>query len=370
MWALSAAAGLLSVVTGLLPVSEARDVLARVAPILLFLVAVTVLAELAESAGVFDVAAVRMARLGRGSVLGLFGLVALLGTATTVLLSLDTTAVLLTPVVLSLALRLELNPLPFAFLAVWIANAASLLLPVSNLTNLLALDRLDVSAATFASRMALPAVVAAVGAVLVVGIRFAGSLRGRYVRPEPFRPDDRLQFCVAAVACVGFAPAVLLGAPAWAAASVGATVVALAAAVRQRHRLRWALVPWRLVLLTTGLFLVVSAVGRHGLDDLLTRLVGPGGSARVTAAAAAAANGVNNLPAYLALERSTSPGDLPALLVGVNVGPLVLLWGSLATLLWRERCRARGVHISARQFTLLGLAGVPVLLAATVLVLP
>jgi arsenical pump membrane protein len=283
---------------------------------------------------------------------------------------LDTTAVLLTPVVLSLALRLELNPLPFAFLAVWIANAASLLLPVSNLTNLLALDRLDVSAATFASRMALPAVVAAVGAVLVVGIRFAGSLRGRYVRPEPFRPDDRLQFCVAAVACVGFAPAVLLGAPAWAAASVGATVVALAAAVRQRHRLRWALVPWRLVLLTTGLFLVVSAVGRHGLDDLLTRLVGPGGSARVTAAAAAAANGVNNLPAYLALERSTPPGDLPALLVGVNVGPLVLLWGSLATLLWRERCRARGVHISARQFTLLGLAGVPVLLAVTVVVLP
>ncbi|MDQ1649271.1 MAG: arsenical pump rane protein, partial [Frankiaceae bacterium] len=187
---------------------------------------------------------------------------------------------------------------------------------------------------------------------------------------EPFRPDDRLQFCVAAVACVGFAPAVLLGAPAWAAASVGATVVALAAAVRQRHRLRWALVPWRLVLLTTGLFLVVSAVGLHGLDDLLTRLVGPGGSARVTAAAAAAANGVNNLPAYLALERSTPPGDLPALLVGVNVGPLVLLWGSLATLLWRERCRARGVHISARQFTLLGLAGVPVLLAATVLVLP
>src|ERR1700710_1583554 len=239
MWALSAAAGLLSVLTGLIPLSDARAVLGRVAPILLFLVAVTVLAELAEAAGVFDVAAVRMARLGRGSVVGLFLLVALLGKATTVLLSLDTTAVLLTPVVLSLAARLRLNPLPFAFLAVWIANAASLLLPVSNLTNLLALDRLDVSAATFASRMALPAVVAAVGAVLVVGIRFAGSLRGRYVRPEPLRPDDRLQFCVAAVACVGFAPAVLLGAPAWAAASGAAIVVVVAAAVRQRHQLRW-----------------------------------------------------------------------------------------------------------------------------------
>jgi arsenical pump membrane protein len=310
-----------------------------------------------------------MARLGRGNVLGLFLLVAVLGTATTVLLSLDTTAVLLTPVVLSLALRLELNPLPFAFLAVWIANAASLLLPVSNLTNLLALDRLDVSAATFAGRMAAPAAVAAVGAVVVVGLRFARSLRGRYVRPEAFRAEDAVQFRVAAVACLGFAPAVLLGAPAWAAASGSAAVVVLAAAVRNRHRLRPELVPWRLVLLTTGLFLVVSALGRHGLDDLLTRLVGDGGGARVTAVSAAAANGVNNLPAYLALERSTPPGDLPALLVGVNVGPLVLLWGSLATLLWRDRCRAKGVHISPLQFTLLGLAGVPVLLAATVLVL-
>src|ERR1700710_1215796 len=149
MWALSAAAGLLSVLTGLIPLSDARAVLGRGAPILVFLVAVTVLAELADAAGVFDVAAVRMARLGRGSVVGLFLLVALLGTATTVLLSLDTTAVLLTPVVLSLAARLRLNPLPFALLAVWIANTASLLLPISNLTNLLAVDRLPPSPPPF-----------------------------------------------------------------------------------------------------------------------------------------------------------------------------------------------------------------------------
>src|SRR3954447_11046057 len=145
----------------------------RVAPILLFLVAVTVLAELADAAGVFDVAAVVIARLGRGSVVRLFLLVALLGIATTVLLSLDTTAVLLTPVVLALTARLRLNPLPFALLAVWVANTASLLLPVSNLTNLLALDRLDISALAFARQMAAPAGVAVLGAVLVVGVRFA-----------------------------------------------------------------------------------------------------------------------------------------------------------------------------------------------------
>lgn len=60
----------------------------------------------------------------------------------TVLLGLDTTAVLLTPVVLSMSVQLDLPTMPFALLTVWLANTASLLLPVSNLTNLLALDRL------------------------------------------------------------------------------------------------------------------------------------------------------------------------------------------------------------------------------------
>src|SRR4051812_313507 len=142
-----------------------------------------------------------MARFGRGSVPGLFLLVALLGTATTVVLSLDTTAVLLTPVVLSLALRLRLNPLPFALLAVWIANAASLLLPISNLTNLLALDRLDLTAASYARRMALPALAAAASAVLVVGVRFSREIRGRYALPNRDRAPDLVLFVAAAAAC-------------------------------------------------------------------------------------------------------------------------------------------------------------------------
>lgn len=370
MWALAAVAGALSVVTGLLPLSDARAVLDRVGPVLVFLVAVTVLAELADRAQVFDVAAVRLARLGRGSVPGLFLLVALLGTATTVLLSLDTTAVLLTPVVLSLTARLRLNPLPFALLTVWIANAASLLLPISNLTNLLAVGQLHTSASAFARSMLAPAVVAVVGAVLVVGVRFAGSIRGHYVAPRVDRPADRILFGGAAVACLAFAPAVLLGLPAWAAASSAAVPLALAFGLRQRSALRVALVPWRLVLLTLGLFLVVGAAGRHGLDDALRHLVGSGGAARVGSVAAASANVVNNLPAYLALERATTAHDLPALLVGVNVGPLVLLWGSLATLLWRERCRARGVDVGVWQFTLLGVVGVPLVVAATLLVVP
>jgi arsenical pump membrane protein len=54
---------------------------------------------------------------------------------------------------------------------------------------------------------------------------------------------------------------------------------------------------------------------------------------------------------------------MPAVLIGTNLGPLILLWGSLATLLWRERCAARGLRISAKEFVLVGVTGVPLLLA-------
>jgi arsenical pump membrane protein len=365
VWAVAGVVGLLTIVTGLLPLTDAGDVTARVGPILGFLVAVTVLAELADRAEVFDVAADRVARLGRGSVPRLFLLVCLLGTVTTIFLSLDTTAVLLTPVVLALAVRLELPPLPFAMTAVWLANTASLLLPVSNLTNLLAADKLGRSPSSYVGAMALPASAAIVVSVLVLGVRFRKELRGRYATPPPRVAGDRVLLIIGALACLAFGPAVIAGAPAWAAATPAAAVLVLTFAWRRPGVLRLSLLPWRLVILTEGLFLVVEAAGRHGLDRLLHDVIGGGGAWRVGSISAAASNVFNNLPAYLAIERQTSRHDLLALLAGVNIGPLVLLWGSLATLLWRERCKARGVEISAGQFARLGLIGMPLVLGAT-----
>ena len=364
MWAAAGVAGLLTLITGLLPLSEAGDLTARVGPVLGFLVAVTVLAELAERAEVFEQAADRVARAARGSVPRLFLLICAVGSITTILLSLDTTAVLLTPVVLALAVRLELPPLPFAITAVWLANTASLLLPVSNLTNLLATDKLGLSASAYVAKMLLPSAVAIVATVVVLRIRFRRELRGRF-EPQPRRqPADRVLFAVSALCCIAFGPAVIAGVPAWAAATPAAAVTVGAFAWRRRSELRLGLVPWRLVILVEGLSLVVAALGRHGLDRLLHDILGDGGTWRVGTISAAAANLFNNLPAYLALERQTSRHDLLALLCGVNIGPLVLLWGSLATLLWRERCKARGVDVSAREFAMLGLVGAPLVLGA------
>lgn len=80
-------------------------------------------------------------------------------------LSADTTAALLTPVMLALARKVNVNPLPMAMTAVWLANTASLLLPVSSLTRLLAANRTGLHTLAFAERMWLPQV-AAIGVTI------------------------------------------------------------------------------------------------------------------------------------------------------------------------------------------------------------
>ena len=198
------------------------DLANRVGPILVFLVAITVVAELADGIGLFAIIARWAAVLGRGSVLGLWLLVVLVATVATAVLSLDTTAVLLTPVVLVLARRLGLSQELFAFTAVWLANTASLVLPVSNLTNLLAYARLRPAGVAFTPLMWAPALAVWVVTVVLLAVAFRRRLRGRYEVPKPFRVDDRGLLIVAGVVCAGLGPAFVLGADVTVAAVIGA----------------------------------------------------------------------------------------------------------------------------------------------------
>lgn len=373
MWLVAAAAALVLLLTGVAPWSDVVRVSGQVGPVLLFLVGITVVAELADGAGVFTSAAGLAARLGRGSVRRLFVLVVALATVTTLVLSLDTTAVLLTPVVLALTASLDISPIPFAMATVWLANTASLLLPVSNLTNLLAMHTLGLTVTGFAGRTWLAALLSIAVTIAVLATRYRRDLRGEYELPERAAIEDRVLFRTAAGICLIVGPLFVAGANVAVVACIGAGILVILYAVRRPSALRFSLVPWRLILLVFGLFLVVRAGEDHGLTRVLTDAAGSSGSiagqSRMAAVSAAAANVVNNLPAFAALQPvagASVPRTL-SLLAGVNLGPLILLWGSLATLLWRERCEARGVRISAGQFASVGLVGVPLLLAAAIL---
>jgi arsenical pump membrane protein len=90
----------------------------RVWPVLLFLVLIQLLADLSDDAGLFDTAAGATARLARGRTVVLFAMFCGLAVLTTWLLSIDTTAVLLAPIGLTLADRHGVAVMPFAFASV------------------------------------------------------------------------------------------------------------------------------------------------------------------------------------------------------------------------------------------------------------
>jgi Na+/H+ antiporter NhaD/arsenite permease-like protein len=361
--------GGVAVLIGVLPPTDALAVGQRVWPILLFAVAITVVAELAADAGVFTAVAALLARFGLGRAWVLWLLVVALAVGCTVFLSLDTTAVLLTPVVILLARHHGLEPLPFALTTVWLANAGSLLLPVSNLTNLLAEDALGFrDPARFAGLMAAPAVVAIVVPCVAVAVVFRRHLGTRFAPATIDAVPDRRLFVIASVVVLLLLPALVSGLAVWLPATIAAAVLVVAFAVRRRQALRFHLVPWQIVVFASGLFLVVEAAHGLGLTGVLAVVAGRGEDPlallRLAAAGAIGANGIDNLPAYLALEPvAGSAPRIAALLVGVNAGSLVTPWASLAVLLWHRGLVSLGVAFAWRRYVLLGLVVAPVTVA-------
>ncbi|WP_084956483.1 SLC13 family permease [Thermoactinospora rubra] len=355
------ALGVVFVATGLLPLEEAAASLRAIGPLLVFLAGVIVLAELTKEAQVFDAIAVRMAVAARGDYVALFFFCTAFASIVTIFLNLDTTAVLLTPVMLALAGRAGIAALPLAMTTIWLANTASLLLPVSNLTNLLGMQKIGLGNLEFAGRMWLPQLASiAVTLALLWVFYWRRRHRGapRYEPPVPGPIADRALFGAASAACALFIAALLADVPVGVAAPAAAAIVVAAFFLRDRKRLSWSLIPWQLLIFVTGLFLVVPTVSRYGLADLMRWMLGTDGDPYRTAAMGAAlSNTINNLPAYKALEQvvpGSAQNQLLALLIGTNVGPVVTPWASLATLLWFESCRRHDVKVPMRRFLATG----------------
>ncbi|MDX3225889.1 SLC13 family permease [Streptomyces sp. ME19-01-6] len=347
------AAGLV-VAAGAVSLPEVWQVTGRLLPVVGFLAAVLLLARMCADEGLFEAAGDAVARACRGRTDRLLAGVFAVAAVVTAVLSLDATVVLLTPVVFATATRLGARARPHLYACAHLANSASLLLPVSNLTNLLALDASGLSFTRFAVLMA-PAWLVAVGIEYLVFRRyFAADLAAGTTRPPPARRPEVPVFAlvVLVLTLCGFVAASLAGVdPAWA-AWAGALVLAVRAVARGRATVRGAVAATGplFCLFVLALGVVVQAVLAGGLGNGLTHLF-PGGTGlpallAVAGVAAVLANLVNNLPATLALlpiAAAGGPGPVLAVLIGVNLGPNLTYVGSLATLLWRREIRGYGM---------------------------
>lgn len=348
-------------------------------PVVGFLVAILLLGHLCEVEGLFTAAGDALGRVARGSPVRLLGGVFVLASGVTAVLSLDATVVLLTPVVFATATAARWRARPHLYACTHLANSASILLPISNLTNLLALRASGLTFAEFSLRMALPwlAVVAAQYAVLRTF--FAADLRHRPTVPArvvPAQPVSRTALVVVGATLVGFVVAAMAGVePVWAAAA-GVVVLAARAlasrAVPPAELLRAANLPFAAFVLALGV--VVVAVTDSGLGSAIAALIPSGATwpalLAVAGLAAVAANVLNNVPAVLVLAplaaASGGPAAVLAVLLGVNLGPNLTYVGSLATLLWRRLLHARDAAPALGEFSLLGAITVPVTLVAGV----
>jgi arsenical pump membrane protein len=307
------------------------------------------LGAVADADGLFEAAGARLAAspLGpRALLLALLALVALV----TAVLNLDTAVCFLTPVLVHAARRRGLDERPFLYGSVFMANAGSLLLPGSNLTNLLVVRTDPQSGAAFAARM-LPSWVAA-SAVTAAVVAVAFRLGDPSPPPRRERPPLRLGLgAVASAAAAGLVVALPNPAPPVLALGLAAT------ALRRR--------PPRLDVRALAL-LFVAAVGLGTAARLFggpAHLLGATGTVATAGLGAVASVLLNNLPAAVLL--SAHPAAHPdALLVGLDIGPNLAVTGSLSAVLWLQAARAVGARASVATYSRLGIVLVPLTLAA------
>jgi arsenical pump membrane protein len=307
----------------------------------------------AASDRLFEAAGTLAARLPGGG-LALFASLMALVIVVTVILNLDTSVVFLTPILLHAARRRHLGETAFLYGAVFMSNSASLLLPGSNLTNLLVLHGHGMGSA-FAARMA-PAWAAAVVVTLVVlTVWRRQDLQSRPREPiEPVAP----RFGAGMVGVAGATVLVLaLPNPAVPVLVLGVAVVAvqrlagrlpLSVAARSANPA-----------LLTGLFVVAVALG------WLSRVWGAPGRLMASATpiasswiAVAVSGLVNNLPAAVLLS-SRSPLHPRALLIGLDLGPNLVVTGSLSAIFWLQVAKREGASPSIRTYSAVGILLVP-----------
>jgi arsenical pump membrane protein len=369
----------LLVLTGVVARHAALDTLRTIGPTVGFLAAILVFGHLCADAGVFSYLGAVAARRSNGSAPRLLILVVVIAALVTAVLTLDATVVLLTPVVLATTARLGVRARPFLYACTRLANSGSLLLPVSNLTNLLAFTASGLSFGRFAALMAAPWVIACAAEWSGLRTFFRHDLRANAEPDSSALPVGRAPVYALAVLGVTVAGFVVTSsvhaAPAWAAVLGCLALLAPRLPRREVRVLRLAReANPGFCAFVLALAVIVDGVTRHGLSsglgDLLPSGTGLAALLALAFVAAVLANLVNNLPATLALVPlvAGSPAAVLAVLLGVNIGPNATYAGSLATLLWRRLLPAEE-RPRAAQFHLLGLLTVPAILVLCTLAL-